>query len=1013
MNAENLLPFLLGVAVLLPLASFFIILVFGPRKDDETGEAFAYISVAAIAGAALCSFAALVVWLGSHWPGSDESVAVHHAPPPGVQVDEIEQPGDSESPGDSEEPESNEPGDDALGESNESEGGEADQTDEDDAPDTEPVHPPGETDDAAHGAPGDDDARGHSDAGGHDSAGHDDAEGHGDGHHQAPKPYYAGEYNVPGTSSPWVLGKFGDLRLSISYYIDALTLVMFCMVTFIATLIQIYAMGYMHEEMHEMTDHEVTLADGSHLKRPGRYHRFFQYLSLFCFSMLGLVVAGNIAMVFVFWELVGICSYFLIGFYVERRSASNAANKAFIVNRVGDFGMIIGLMALWSSLGTFSFGDMEITEGDFSRPIEGIFSKVRPGNQAIAADGMVLMSAGDEARELISRLPANATETEIDEALAENIPLWRAGQGAAGHDIEPTKHGYWLLIVAGLGIFAGCVGKSAQFPLHVWLPDAMEGPTPVSALVHSATMVAAGVYLVGRFFPVFAPEVLLVIALVGCATLFMAASIAITATDIKRVLAYSTVSQLGYMMLALGVGGWLAGMMHLITHAFFKSLLFMCSGSVIHAVHTNEMTEMGGLRKKMPVTAYTMLIGCLAIAGAGVPFIAGFFGGGYLTGVGFSGFYSKDAILEQAFSFMRVNDSAWAGIFFIAATGGAAITSFYMFRLWYLTFAGTPRDQERYDHAHESPPLMYVPLIILAVMAITVAWSPIQGVMGAFVAVIGLAVWRFMLPPSTATNDHGHGETPEPVKKFHFRDIPLVISLVVFLIAVVWFVTPKLNDLVLIELLKQGRPDNTLAESQGVLLDWKWPHEHSPASAPSAATATAAEMTAWSETKATARALVIPVSFMAIGAALTGFLLATFMYGLGWLNPADVRKQFQSVYSFLLNKWMFDELYDWCFVRPTHVVSRLISAFDRSWIDWLVDGLANRVRAFAVFFEWLGDQTLIDGSVNLLAKWTHATGLSLRSLQTGSLRQYVMFIVIGTVAIFLLISFFWNPTLAG
>ena len=230
-----------------------------------------------------------------------------------------------------------------------------------------------------------------------------------------------------------------------------------------------------------------------------------------------------------------------------------------------------------------------------------------------------------------------------------------------GPDGTGRHYGYWLLVVAGLGIFCGCVGKSAQFPLHVWLPDAMEGPTPVSALVHSATMVAAGVYLVGRFYPVFTPEVLLVIAVVGMLTLFMAATIAMTATDIKRVLAYSTISQLGYMMLALGVGGWLAGMLHLVTHAFFKSLLFLCSGSVIHAVHSNEMTVMGGLRKKMPVTATTMLIGCLAIAGMGIPFV-----------IGLSGYYSKDMILEQAFSFARANTSAWGSVFFVAAAGGAA-----------------------------------------------------------------------------------------------------------------------------------------------------------------------------------------------------------------------------------------------------------------------------------------------------------------------------------------------------
>ena len=349
--------------------------------------------------------------------------------------------------------------------------------------------------------------------------------------------------------------------------------------------------------------------------------------------MLGLVIAGNVAMVFVFWELVGICSYFLIGFYIERKSASTAANKAFIVNRVGDFGMLIGLMALWASLGTFAFGDKQdakgqtvLTEsGAIAEP--GIFSQLRT-----AANDYRLVPAGEHDRRRSSRNRQPAADRRRRRS-------------------RPARRGHWLLLIAGVGIFCGCVGKSAQFPLHVWLPDAMEGPTPVSALVHSATMVAAGVYLVGRFYPVFSPEVLLVIAIIGCITLFIAATIAITATDIKRVLAYSTVSQLGYMMLALGLGGWVAGLFHLITHAFFKSLLFLCSGSVIHAVHTNDMTEMGGLRKKMPITAYTMLIGCLAIIGAGIP----------LTPIGFSGYYSKDAIIEQAWSYAQTNGGGyWA-----------------------------------------------------------------------------------------------------------------------------------------------------------------------------------------------------------------------------------------------------------------------------------------------------------------------------------------------------------------
>ena len=221
------------------------------------------------------------------------------------------------------------------------------------------------------------------------------------------------------------------------------------------------------------------------------------------------------------------------------------------------------------------------------------------------------------------------------------------------------------------------------------------------------------VYLVGRFFPVLSPEALLVVAYIGCITLLIAATIAITATDIKRVLAYSTVSQLGYMMLALGLGGWVAGMFHLITHAFFKSLLFMCSGSVIHGVHTNDMTEMGGLRKKMPVTAYTMLVGCLAIIGAGIP----------LIGIGFSGYYSKDAIIEQAFSFGSANPGFGYQILKWAPVAGAAITAFYMFRLWYMTFAGEPRNKERFDHAHESPRVMTAPLILLASFALGVGWK--------------------------------------------------------------------------------------------------------------------------------------------------------------------------------------------------------------------------------------------------------------------------------------------------
>jgi NADH-quinone oxidoreductase subunit L len=665
-----------------------------------------------------------------------------------------------------------------------------------------------------------------------------------------------------------------------------------------------------------VTDHEVTLADGTHLQRPGRYAVFFQYLSLFSFSMLGLVLAGNVAMVFVFWELVGICSYFLIGFYIERKSASNAANKAFIVNRIGDFGMIVGLMALWTGLGTFAFGDVDQNrDGTIQQAERGIFSQVRPDDHhhaLVTPAGMVRFSSQPVMESWVREHPGAGPE-EAEAEFARRLESLRDQK----IDGSTPGYGYWMLIIAGVGIFCGCVGKSAQFPLHVWLPDAMEGPTPVSALVHSATMVAAGVYLVGRFYPVFTPEVLLVIAIVGVITLFMAATIAITATDIKRVLAYSTVSQLGYMMLGLGVGGWMAGMMHLVTHAFFKSLLFLCSGSVIHAVHTNEMTEMGGLRRKMPITAYTMLVGCLAISGVSIPFM-----------IGFSGYYSKDMILEQAFSFLGMNRSFFGGLFFAAAAGGAAITAFYMFRLWFMTFTGQPRDRERYDHAHESPRVMYIPLIILAVFATGVAWK-----------------------------------------------IPF-------------------SSLSLESLLEQARPVGTAATVTGPMTGLTWPDEH------------------FAHQPAQFWSIVFPVTLLATATALGGIGVALAMYGFGFLKPEEVRRQFPRTYQFLRNKWWFDELYAWLFVRPVHLVAALVSRIDLRWIDGLIHALAAATGWIARTWDRVADQGIVDGLVNLVGRWTYRVGVSLRALQTGSLRQYVMFIVVGAIAIFLLISFLWSPTLA-
>ena len=690
------------------------------------------------------------------------------------------------------------------------------------------------------------------------------------------------------------LAKFGSLRLSLDWYIDSLTLVMFTMVTFIATCIHIFAIGYMKDELtEEYEDHQVHTSHG-HFTRPGRFHRFFAYMSLFCFSMLGLVLAGNIFQVFIFWELVGVCSYLLIGFYIERKSASDAANKAFIMNRVGDFGFLIGLMILWTWCGTFQFADSP-TSGD-----AGLFTMIR-GN-----DGKLDVS--EDGQQVFLR-------------------------DAAGHRLEQDGQsrsiGYLLLIAAGCGIFAGCIGKSAQFPLQTWLPDAMEGPTPVSALVHSATMVAAGVYLAGRFYPVFTPEVLLVIAYIGCITLFIAATIAVVATDIKRVLAYSTISQLGYMMLAIGVGGWGAGLFHLVTHAFFKSLMFLCSGSVIAGCHhVQEMPRMGGLRRKMPITAYTMLVGVIAISGLAIP----------VLNIGLSGFYSKDAIVASALAYSNLNPVH--SLLFFTPLVTAGITAFYMFRLWFLTFAGEPRDRHVYDHCHESPRVMTTPLIVLAILAATCSWGWLLGGDG-----LAGPVYR-TLTGSEETGTWGG-----------------------------WFNGGG----------EQGPLFRLLADSAVVSAD-----EPYTSVGPAKITLPSHHQIHEVHNQA---------GMMALMAAFAGSILAYVMYGVRAIRAEDIRRQFPGVHEFLVDKWRFDVLYDAMFVRPVHVVSAWCTGFDKHVLDSVLHTSAKVVKSVAQWDRKF-DEGMVDGLVNLVGSVTRSVGMSLRVVQTGRLRQYVMWVAVGVVVLF-------------
>jgi NADH-quinone oxidoreductase subunit L len=414
--------------------------------------------------------------------------------------------------------------------------------------------------------------------------------------------------------------------IDVTLRADALTCIMLSMVTFIASLVAIYACGYMHGD-------------------PG-YARFFTYIGLFVFSMTMLVSASNFVMLFVFWEAVGLCSYLLIGFWYEKPEAAAAGKKAFLVNRIGDFGFVLGVLLIWTTYGTLSFHDAD--------GVAGVLGQTRLADPSLYVGGM--------------------TATAI-----------------------------CLLLMLG------ACGKSAQFPLHVWLPDAMEGPTPVSALIHAATMVTAGVYMVTRCTPLFwqSPDAQQVVAVIGAITAAMAGFIAITQTDLKRVLAYSTISQLGYMFLGLGVGtlaGITAGMFHLFTHAFFKALLFLGAGSVMHAMGgVIDMRQFGGLRRLMPRTHWTFLFGCLALAGV----------------VPFAGFWSKDAIMAAVHE--KAHGTPLYGTLFYVGLATALATAMYTFRAFFMTFYGPERvPHEAGHHAHESPPVMTVPLMVLAVCSLLV-----------------------------------------------------------------------------------------------------------------------------------------------------------------------------------------------------------------------------------------------------------------------------------------------------
>jgi NADH-quinone oxidoreductase subunit L len=556
----------------------------------------------------------------------------------------------------------------------------------------------------------------------------------------------------------------GDFHITVSLYADQLTAIMLLVVSTVGLLVNIYSVGYMHGD--------------------GGYYRFFAYIPLFIFSMLMLVLADNLLVLFVFWEAVGLCSYLLISYYFRRRSAGNAAKKAFIVNRVGDFGFGLGIMLTFWTFDTIYFhGEEGILEQAFNHEALGI---------------------------------AGGTLTLI-----------------------------------GILLFIGACGKSAQFPLHVWLPDAMEGPTPVSALIHAATMVTAGIYMTARSYTIFmsSETAMLFVAVIGSFTAVMAATIALTQNDIKKVVAYSTVSQLGYMAFALGTGAWVAAIFHLMTHAFFKGLLFLGAGSVIHGMHEEQdIRNMGGLRKHMPVTFWTFLIGSLANAGV----------------FPLAGFWSKDEIIVGAW----ISDSNFGKVAAILGLVAAFLTALYMFRLVFLVFFGEERFDTSHVHPHESGPWMALPLVLLAVASVGVGF-------------VGF-------PPEDGAFHHFLHHAFEHV---HAHEVSMTMT-------------------------------------------WTF-------------------------------------GIVSTAVALGGIFVAYLTYMRGSISARAISEKYQGVYTFLLNKWYIDEVYDVAIVKP--------------------------LKSFSMFLWRIVDVGIIDGAVNGVAYGIAAVSQRLRHVQTGLVANYALAIALGMV----------------
>ncbi|RCS21971.1 NADH-quinone oxidoreductase subunit L [Phyllobacterium salinisoli] len=588
----------------------------------------------------------------------------------------------------------------------------------------------------------------------------------------------------------WVTS--GTLSFDWAFRIDTLTAVMLVVVNTVSALVHIYSIGYMHHDPH----------------RP----RFFAYLSLFTFAMLMLVTSDNLVQMFFGWEGVGLASYLLIGFWFKKPSANAASMKAFIVNRVGDFGFLLGIFGVFVLFNSVSYDTIFAAAANY--------------------------------------LPAEGS-AEAGQAVLHFLGYSLDRQGA--------------ITVVCLLLFMGAMGKSAQFLLHTWLPDAMEGPTPVSALIHAATMVTAGVFMVARMSPLFelSQTALTFVTIIGATTAFFAATVGLVQNDIKRVIAYSTCSQLGYMFVALGVGAYGAGVFHLFTHAFFKALLFLGAGSVIHAVSDEQdMRRMGGLRKLIPTTYWMMIIGTVALTGLGIPG----------TSIGTAGFFSKDAIIESSYA----SHGPAAGYAFVMLTVAALFTSFYSWRLIFMTFHGKPRaTADVMHHVHESPPVMLVPLFVLGAGALIAGFLFHDYFFGHHY----VEFWKGAL----FTGPHN-----EILEEYHH--VPFLVKIAPFL------------------------------------------------------------------------------------AMAVGFVIAWIFYIRSPEMPKQLARRHPGLYQFLLNKWYFDELYNFLFVRPTLALGRILW---KGGDGWLIDGF---------------------GPDGISARVVDVTNRVVK-LQTGYLYHYAFAMLIGVAAL--------------